>query len=182
MKNAVDSGSTRSYWLIPLLSGLILLLFGIWFLVAPLESFKTLTIVFGIIIFLSGVIEMYVLIRGKDAITDHMSYVWGSVLNLVLGVLLIMNPETILTLISLLIGFWLIYKGGGLIKRAYDLRKSNSEKWKNNMFFGAILLVLAAILLWHPEIIGFTIAMWTSLAFIVIGALRIYFAFRIKAD
>jgi len=42
------------------------------------------------------------------------------------------------------------------------------------------LVVIAAALLWHPEIIGITIAIWTAIAFIFIGIFRIYLAFRLR--
>jgi len=48
------------------------------------------------------------------------------------------------------------------------------------MIFGIVLIFIAAILLWHPEIIGFTIAIWTSLAFMLIGVFRIYLALQFR--
>jgi len=178
--NTKNLGSSSNYWWIPFLSGLILLLFGIWFLVAPLESFQSLSIAFGIIMFLSGVLELYILIKSTKGLMDNLSFLWGGVLNIVLGILLILNPRTILVIISILIGFWLIFKGGEQIKRAINLRKNKNSVWKRVLTLGIIMILVAAILLWHPEIIGFTIALWTSIAFIMIGIFRIYLAFRLK--
>jgi len=169
------------YWWIPLISGVFLLLFGLWFLLAPMDSFQTLTIIFGIIIFLSGVFEIYIVLKDKGFALEFLSYIWGGILSILLGGVLIMNPQMILIIVSVLIGFWLIFKGGEIIKRALALRKAKNEKWKNHMFLGVALIIVAIILLWHPEIIGFTIAMWTSIAFIILGIFRIYLAFRIKS-
>jgi uncharacterized membrane protein HdeD (DUF308 family) len=178
--NTTNADSSKNYWLIPFFSGLILLFFGVWFLVAPLESFQSLTIVFGIIMLLSGIVELYILIKSQKGFTDILSFLWGGLLNIVLGVLLILNPRTILMIISMLIGFWLIFKGGEQIKRAINLRKNKNTAWKRVLAFGIFMIAAAAILLWHPEIIGFTIALWTSIAFILIGIFRIYLAFRLK--
>lgn len=178
MKSMVDR--KKNYWWIPLLSGLILLFFGIWFFTAPLESFKTLSIVFGITILLSGIFEIYVALKNRSVVLDYWSYLWGGILNVFLGVLLILNPTTILIIISALIAFWLIFKGGERIKKAFDLKKIKNEKWQNTLWFGIALILIAVILLWHPQIIGFTIALWTSLAFILLGIIRIYLAFKIK--
>ena len=112
---------------------------------------------------------------------DNLSFLWGGVLNIVLGILLILNPRTILVIISVLIGFWLIFKGGEQIKRAINLRKNKNSVWKRVLTLGILMILVAAILLWHPEIIGFTIARWTSIAFIIIGVFRIYLAFRLRA-
>ncbi len=180
----MNSTSTKTnqsnYWWLPFISGLILLLFGIWFLAAPLDSFKTLTIVFGIIVLISGILEIYVLLKNSDGWSKVLVYLWGGLLNVILGILLIANPQTILVIISFVIGFWLIFKGGEQIKRALHLRKINSAVWKRVLTLGIIMIVLAAVLLWHPEIIGFTIVVWTSLAFIIIGIIRMYLAYRLK--
>lgn len=179
--NAAHVGDVnKHYWWIPVVSGLTLLFFGIWFLVAPLESFKSLTIVFGLIIMLSGVYEIYIALRNRKAVLNYISFLWGGVLNVILGILLILNPEAILWIISLVIGFWLIFKGGEQIKKAFQFKKAESKNWKGTLIFGIVLILIAAILLWHPEIIGFTIAIWTSLAFMLIGVFRIYLALQFR--
>lgn len=179
--NAANVGNVnKQYWWIPLISGLTLLFFGIWFLLAPLDSFKSLTIVFGLIILLSGVYEMYIALRNRKVVLNYLSFLWGGVLNAILGLLLILNPEAILWIISLVIGFWLIFKGGEQIKRSFQLKKTNNPNWKGVLIFGIVLILIAAILLWHPAIIGFTIALWTSLAFILIGVFRIYLALQFR--
>jgi uncharacterized membrane protein HdeD (DUF308 family) len=170
----------RNYWWVPLLSGLILLFFGIWFIASPLENFKTLTVVFGVIVFLSGVFELYIAFRNRNAVVNQLSFVWGGILNLVLGGLLMVNPGALLFIISLIIAFFLIFIGGEQIKRAINLQKRKSENWKLVLIFGILLILFAAVLLWRPEIIGFTLAVWTSIAFILTGIFRIYLAFRLR--
>ncbi len=170
----------KKYWWIPLFSGIALLVFGLWSISAPLESFKSLTIVFGLLILMSGVFEVYVSLKNRNVMFDYLSYLSGGVLNIVLGLLLIANPQTILWVINLIIGFWMIYKGGVQITRALALKKQQSTRWKNGLIWGIVLVLLAAILLWHPEIIGITIAFWISIAFIFVGVIRIYLAFKMR--
>ncbi|HSO88589.1 MAG TPA: hypothetical protein VLQ91_18695 [Draconibacterium sp.] len=38
---------------------------------------------------------------------------------------------------------------------------------------------LAAIFVWHPEVLGITIAFWTAIAYICLGIFRIVLIFRI---
>jgi len=170
----------KKYWWIPLFSGIALLVFGLWSLSAPLESFKSLTIVFGLVILISGVFEMYVSLKNRHVMFDYLSYLSGGVLNFVLGLLLVVNPEALLWVINLIIGFWLIFKGGEQISRALALKKQHSTRWKNGLIWGIALVVLAAVLLWHPEIIGITIAFWISIAFVFVGVIRIYLAFKMR--
>ena len=178
--NTFMNENRKSYWWMSLISGLALLIFGIWFFVAPLESFQSLAIVFGFIILIVGLSEVFISLEKRNVVFDYMSYLWGGLLNVVLGVLLISSPETILWVISIVIGFGLIFKGGEQIKRAIQLKKQNRSNWKAVLVFGIVLVVIAAALLWHPEIIGITIAIWTAIAFIFIGIFRIYLAFRLR--
>jgi len=176
----IRAGGKKNYWWISLISGIVLLFFGIWFFSAPIDSFKTLSILFGVVLFSSGILEIYVALKNRKLVLDYWSYLLGGLLNVFLGLLLIINPTTILLIISVLISFWLIFKGGERIKRAIELKNANHENWKNPLIFGLILILSAAILLWHPNIIGFTIALWTAVSFILIGIFRIYIAFKIK--
>ncbi len=178
--NTFMNENRKSYWWMSLISGLALLIFGIWFFVAPLESFQSLAIVFGFIILIVGLSEVFISLKKRNVVFDYMSYLWGGLLNVVLGVLLISSPETILWVISIVIGFGLIFKGGEQIKRAIQLKKQNRSNWKVVLVLGIVLVVIAAALLWHPEIIGITIAIWTAIAFIFIGIFRIYLAFRLR--
>lgn len=178
--NNLMNESRKNYWWMSLISGMALLIFGLWFFVAPLESFQSLTIVFGVIILLVGLSEVYLSLKNRKSVFDYMSYLWGGLLNVVLGVLLISSPETILWIISIVIGFWLIFKGGEQIKRAIQLKKQQSGNWKAVLIFGIVLVLVAAALLWHPEIIGITIAVWTAIAFIFIGIFRVFLAFRLR--
>jgi len=176
----IRAGGKKNYWWISLISGIVLLFFGIWFFSAPIDSFKTLSILFGVVLFSSGVLEIYVALKNRKLVLDYWSYLLGGLLNVFLGLLLIINPTTILLISSVLISFWLIFKGGERIKRAIELKNANQENWKNPLIFGLILILSAAILLWHPNIIGFTIALWTAVSFILIGIFRIYIAFKIR--
>jgi uncharacterized membrane protein HdeD (DUF308 family) len=179
--NAVNNGNASSkYWWIPLISGLTLLFFGLWFLLAPEESVRSVTIVFGLIILVSGAFEIYTAFNRRKTVINYLSFVWGGLLNVVLGVLLILNPETILWVISLLIGIWLIFKGGEQINRGFKLKKNKNPNWSRQVVFGVVLLVLGIVIIWHPEIIGFSIALWAALAFILIGVFRIYLALQYR--
>lgn len=182
MNNIETHSERKNYWWIPLISGVLLVLFGVLLLQIPLESFATLTMLFGFIILVSGVYEIYFNIVNRKLIIDFQSLLWGGILNTILGLILILNPGIILVIISILIGFWLVLKGGELIRKAVELKKSGIKSWNRVMIVGILLLVIAILLIWHPQIIGITIALWTSLVFISLGIFRIFQAFRVRKN
>lgn len=47
-----------------------------------------------------------------------------------------------------------------------------------SLIFGIILILLAAIFVWYPEVMGITISFWPGMAFISLGIFRIVLIFK----
>jgi uncharacterized membrane protein HdeD (DUF308 family) len=177
--NAKLSGT--NLW-IALLKGVMLIVFGIWILRSPSESIVKLSIVFGILIMISGLLEVWVAFKNKQ---NKLSWEWtltSGILDVVLGAFLVANPEIILLLITFFVSIWLLIRGILLIRLAVIVKKEVGKGYIFNMVFGIILIVIALIFIWHPEILGITIAFWTALAFIFLGIFRIVLAFHYHSE
>lgn len=180
MDTISNTRKLKNIWWIPILSGVIYLIFGIWFFKTPIESFKALTMFFGLFILAGGLIESYLSYKNRDFIYDFKSYLWGGILSTILGLFLITNPKALLVIVSFIISAGLIFKGSINLYRAYNLKQQNNTTWTKPLSTGILIILVAILLLWHPEIIGFTIAIWAALAFIILGIFRIYFGLRLK--
>ena len=88
----------------------------------------------------------------------------------------------LLKIITLFVGIWLIVNSVKLISRAIETRKSRSEAWKWELAYGLALLLLAILFIWHPMVVGFTIAIWTALALILLGIFRIALTLRMRSQ
>jgi uncharacterized membrane protein HdeD (DUF308 family) len=64
--------------------------------------------------------------------------------------------------------------------RAVEARKAKLRQWKWELGLGISFLLLAGVFFWHPMFIGITIAVWTALAFIILGVFRIALTFRLR--
>ncbi len=95
------------------------------------------------------------------------------------GILLIANPEAILVLITLFISFWLVLRGVLSIWEAMELRKEGRKNWKWVLLLGILIMLLAIVLIWHPQVIGLTIIFWIAISFISLGIFRIVLAFKL---
>jgi len=72
-----------------------------------------------------------------------------------------------------------LIKGAMLIIFGVWLLKSPMESLtKLSLIFGIVLILLAAIFIWHPEVLGITIAFRTAMAFISLGFFRIILVFK----
>jgi len=106
----------------------------------------------------------------------------GGLIDVVIGIILIVNPAILLKIITLFVAAWLIISSITIIMRASETRQKDKDIWKWELILGVFLLLLAILLLWHPMILGFTIAIWTALAFIILGIFRIGLTIRLNKN
>jgi uncharacterized membrane protein HdeD (DUF308 family) len=169
--------STLSLWLY-LLKGVLLIVLGIWMLRMPQESLNAMFLLIGLIITLGGVLETVLALYYRKVMKE-----WGwnfsaGILDILIGILLMANPDAILLLITLFISFWLVLRGILAIWEAFELRKKEQGSWKRALLLGVLLLLLAIILIWHPQVVGITLVFWIAISFISLGIFRIILAFR----
>lgn len=180
MKNILLINEKQNYWWVLMLAGVLFVILGLWMLFSPLESMRTLITVFGVITLLGGLFEMLFSINNRKRLNGYGAFLFGGVFDVGLGLLLVINPKILLVLITFFISVWIIHRGASKLRTAWQLRRLGDDMWKTNFYYGIALIVLAALLLWHPEIIGITVAFWTALAFILLGGFRVAMALNLK--
>ena len=170
--------STISWWMY-LLKGILFIVLGIWMLKMPKESFNAMLLIIGVIIAIGGVLETFLALYYRKVLKE-----WGwnfsaGILDLLIGILLIANPDAILMLITLFISFWLVLRGVLAIWEAMELRKEDNKRWRWVLVVGILIMLLAIILILHPQVIGFTLIFWIAVSFISLGIFRIVLAFKL---
>ena len=169
-----------SYWWVPIIFGVIFIVTGIWILRAPAESFEKITMFIGIIILVSGTSGIFLTLHNRLAIPGWGFQIVGAVVDVAIGLILILNPAILLKIITIFVAVWLIISGIVVLRRAFEFREDERDIWRWELIFGIVLLLLAILLLWHPMILGLTIAIWTAAAFIALGIFRISMTLRLK--
>ncbi len=168
----------RANWWITLIKGVLLVIFGIWLLKSPVENLTKLSVLFGVLIVIGGLLEIWLAFNNRQA---HKRWEWtltSGILDVILGAFLIANPSFILLLITILVSIWLLIRGIILVRNALVVKKAGNENYIYGLIFGIVLIVIAAIFAWHPEALGITIAFWMALSFISLGILRIILVFK----
>ena len=165
---------------IALLKGAMLIVFGVWLLKSLSENLAKLSVIFGILILIGGVFEIGAAFNNRK---KQIKWEWtltSGILDILLGAFLVANPAFILLLITAFISVWLLIRGVIIIRQASILKKINNANYRFNLVLGIILIILAVIFVWHPEVLGITLAFWTALAFISLGIFRIVVAYRFR--
>jgi len=164
----------------PLLFGLVFILIGIWILRSPVESYEKITKFIGVIILISGTTQLIFTLNNRRGIPGWGFQLTGDLFDLAIGIVLIINPSILLKVITLFVGVWIIANSISIIMSAAEARKENHRYWVLEFGLGIFLLVLAALFIWHPMLLGLTIAYWTAMAFITLGIFRIVLAFKLR--
>ena len=90
------------------------------------------------------------------------------------------SPKTILVILTLIISIWLVVRGVLLIREALEMKKQGGDKWKWILGLGILLMLLAIVIIWHPQIVGLTLMIWMAVSFITLGIFRVILAFKLQ--
>jgi len=180
MNQEVTITSKPVYWWVPLLFGVIFILIGYWILRSPEESFEKITKYIGVIILISGTVQLFFTIRNRRGIPGWGFQLAGDLFDLAVGATLVIEPSLLLKLITLFVGIWLIANSISIFMKAAEARKEGHDYWTWEFALGLFLMLLAIVFLWHPMLLGISIAVWTGLAFIILGISRIVLTIRLR--
>ena len=180
MNQDVSEVKKSTYWWVPLLFGVVFILIGYWIIRSPEESFEQITKYIAVIILISGSIQLVSTIRGRRGIPGWGFQLAGDLFDLAVGAVLVLNPSLLLKLITLYVGIWLIANSIAIFMKAAGARKDQHRYWAWEFVLGVFLMLLALFFLWHPTLLGIAIAVWTGLAFIILGIFRIVLTLRLR--
>ncbi len=177
IKNVKDS---VKHWYLLLIVGIVLIGVGIWTFISPVASYLALSILFSITFLGSGSIEVVFAITNRKKLDN-----WGwtlafGILNAVVGVILLTNPEISMITLPLYVGFVIMFRSLGAMGIALDLKNYGNLEWGTLMITGVLGLIFSFVLLWNPLFAGISIVVWTGLALIASGIFNVYLSIKMK--
>lgn len=173
------SNTVKNWW-IPLLIGLLFIFTGIWTFTSPVESYLALAIIFSVSFLVSGIMETYFAISNRKELDN-----WGwtlafGILTLIIGLMMIANPELSITTLPFYVGFVLLFRSFGAIGMATDLKQYGVMDWGTLMVLGVLGVIFSLMLLWNPLFASVSIVVWTGLSFIIAGGFSIYISLKLR--
>ena len=178
MRNELTTKSKNANLWLALIKGILMIVFGVWLLQSPNENLQKLSMIFGFLILAGGLLEISFAFNNRKTNSKWEWTLVSGVFDILLGAFLMANPDFILLLITLLISLWLFFRGVLLLRTALAFKRAYNKNYIYPVIFGILLIIIAAIFIWHPEIFGITLAFWTALAFIIVGIFRIFLVFK----
>lgn len=168
------------HWYLPLILGIISIILGIVVFRTPMATFLTIAVFFSFGFMISGIVEaVYAFINRKEL------DIWGwylalGILTFIVGLQLIMRPDLSVMLLTLYIGFWLLFRSIMYISSAIDLKRLHSSNWGWVLAFGILGVIFSFLLLWNPIATSITVSIWIGFGLISLGILQLILAISMR--
>lgn len=167
-------------WYVPLITGLLWLVLGIYIFTIPEETYLVLAGFFTVSLLISGVFETYFSIQNRNRIEGWGGYLAGGILNLLVGLVLLVYPVLSLITLPLVVGFSLLFRSAQGLGFAFDLKKHGIINWRYLAMAGALGIVFSMFMIVNPLFTSLSLVVMTGLTCIVAGISGIVLSFNLK--
>ncbi len=169
----------KKHWWSPVILGIILLALGIVILMFPQVSYLTMSVLFGIVIALSGV--MYLTMGFNRGIKGRGWLIVSGIIEIVLGIFLTFSPAISAFTLPIFLGFWLLFKGFSLFGLGCVLSSRKGSGWGLTLFSAVMLVICGFIILVQPLLYGVeAVILWTGVSMIIGGCTYLNYGFKLK--
>jgi uncharacterized membrane protein HdeD (DUF308 family) len=165
----MDLGIDRSirHWWVFLIRGILFVAVGIYMIASPIASFITLGFLFGLIIFVAGVSELFHVVRDHTQAGRSWHLMLG-IIDLILGSVLMSHVAAGMAILRIVLGLWFVFRGVSL----FMFSRRSGSSWL--LIAGAVLtFIFGLLILFNPTFGDLTIIIWTAIAFIAVGFFNI---------
>ena len=169
----------KKHWWSPLILGIILLALGIVILMFPQVSYISMSVLFGIVIALSGI--MYMKMGFSRKMKGRGWLIISGIIELVLGIFLTFTPAISAIALPFFLGFWLLFKGFSLLGLGSTMTTRKGSSWGLTAFSGVMLIICGLIILLQPFIFGMeAVILWTGISMIIGGCTYLNYGFKLR--
>lgn len=168
------------YWYISVIVGILFLFLGISILINPEVSIFTLGILFSLVFMMNGIIEILFSIENR-----FLFFNWGwklvlGILTFIIGLLLFLKPEITVEIISLYVGFLMLFRSFAAISFSFDYKRYGSHGWISILILGVLGVIAAFFLLWNPMWAALYVLFMISTCLLLAGIFNIYYGLKLR--
>jgi uncharacterized membrane protein HdeD (DUF308 family) len=158
--------------------GLLFMLAGAGMAILPFGTYYALSLFLSISFIISGIAEIMMGIQ-KDTFQQSSGWrIAGGITDVLIGI--IIYPEFSFEGLSYLLAISLMFRSVMMMMLSFSLRLYSGIGWFWLMGISILSMLLSVLLLWNPVITGFTIGLFTGMAFFGVGLFIFLFSFRLR--
>ena len=182
-ENLVDR-ATRAikHWWLLLLAGILCMALGIVVFVFPLESYVTLSILFGVLMLLIGAAQLIISATSGNYLMMRGYLIVGGIIDLLIGIFLCINPGITLVALPIIMGISLMYNSFLVIAFGGDLDTFRISGGAWMTVGGILMLVLSILVLLNPLSFGIEmVVVLAGIGLLMFGIMLCSVAMRVKS-
>jgi uncharacterized membrane protein HdeD (DUF308 family) len=173
--------TSRNYWLVLLVRGILAILFGIVALVWPGWTILALIYVFGAYALIDGVMALVNAIQDRSTSSEYWWLVLiRGIIGIIIGLLVFFWPGLTALVLFTLIGIWAVVIGIFELLAAFVLPGDLRLEW--TFVLGGILsIILGVIFIRHPVTAMLSLVWVLGIFAVAYGLVQIVHAFRYRS-
>lgn len=140
---------------------ILMFVIGIIFIIEPEASFNTITYILAIVLIINGIYFLF----EKETSIFFTGFITFGVVEILLGVVMFLNPDIVKTLFPIVTGIIMISKSAIDLRFAFLLNKSGYSNWLGLAICAVISIACGLIIIFYPSI-G-TVALTTYLGILI---------------
>lgn len=153
-----------------IIGNLLLILGGFYLICSPSNTFSSIVYVIGLLLVIyGGIIVVYSLID-KDSLTVFGNVLFSGLINILLGIILMVNKNGTIMMLSRLLGVWLIVKSLFSLSLYYG----SNIKDKKEIITDLVKLVLGIVILTTPIVSIIFTGTVMGIICVIIGVYNFY--------
>lgn len=167
---------TRSFRILWVVIGILLVILGIVVLSNPSATLLGLSVLLGISMLVTGVLDIaaYFLMAGLPGSGWVLA---DGILTVLLSLLVFFNEAAAAVTIPVIFGMWLLFSGVSTAILAIDLKAGGINRWSWLFWIGFLMTGLGIFMLFQPAVAAITISILVGAALIAEGLLAIWRGF-----
>lgn len=175
------SKNALKYWWMILILGVTLFAIGVLIFAYPVATYLSLTLLFGIAIFFSGLANLALSTLNRNIITSRGWLIAGGIFEMVIGFILMIFPAISAQTLPVFLGFWLLLRSMNLIGMGSDMYSLSIPGSGWNLFTGILLMICSLVILFQPLLYGTeAVVIWVGVSFLVAGVSAFTLALQLK--
>lgn len=133
-----------------LISSITLLIIGILLMLQSEITIITISYIIGTLLIALGAIAIIKFIKNINNIArEDLDIVYGTV-TIILGVIVIYNPEAIASIIPIIIGIGIVISSATKLQYAIELKDNLNGQWKTTLIFSIVSAICGVVLICNP--------------------------------
>ena len=141
---ADKASRTVRHWWLYLITGILSIIAGIVVFCNPIESYLTLSIMFGILMLISGIVELVVSSTSRNYFTTRSYSIVGGILDLLIGLFLCCYPRITMVVLPVILGVWMMFHSFMIIGLGSDM-DSFRVRGSGWVIAGGVILLLLSL-------------------------------------